>query len=1481
MAAKYLMGLDVGGGGGRCLLVNTATGGTVSVFRAWTHPPAPEAGNFAFRLDTDMVWRVLGETSRAALQKAGIAADDVAGVAATSMRHGLVAIDKKGNVLLAAPNKDSRAVEQGMGLAADRAEELYQVTGHTPLPILMAARLMWLRDTRPEDFKSLRAALSISDWVGYLLTGDLASEPAQAAESLLFDVKERKWSSSILKSLNLSDKVLPSLKNAGTKLGKLTKEAAANLGLNAGMPVAVGGPDTQCGLLGAGVTSAGQIGVIAGTTTPVQMVLDKPIIDSEMRVWTGLHVIPGLYVLESNAGQMGSTLDWMAHLIHGEAPNPVAMLDAEAAASQPGAHGVTSTIGAAVFNASALEAPVDNLTFSSVIMRPGDEGRADVARAILEGLAYAVRANVEQVLALTPSPSPKDGRGELWIGGGITRSLLWTRLVSDVMNCRVHVSASSEATALGAAICAGVGAGLYRDLETGVRALAKSAREHQPGEDAPVYQGLYADWQTLRLERRPADMVAASNVAAVMMSGPSAAESGAVSSSFRPRIYISAEVDEAALQQLRALGEVTYKPYRTEGILLTGDDLVNTMKDYQVFVTEVDIVDAEALLKLPDLRMIFVCRGNPVNIDIDSCTAASVPVANTPARNADAVADLAVSFMLMLARKMQGALGFLRQPGGEAGDLGRMGQAHEEFLGIELWRKTIGVIGGGAIGRKVVQRVLPFGARVLVFDPYLSNEQIVLMGAEKVSLERLLAESDFVTLHAAVTDGTRNLMNAQTFNLMKPGAYLVNTARAALIDHDSLLSSLRSGKLGGYATDVFPVEPPGADDPLLAFPNVIATPHMGGNTLEVAAHQGEIITNELKALLTGKRPKYILNPATLDSFAWMGKRKTDEAALKNRASAPGPGATDLDVSAQKQKTVEPVVAASAPQATVLSGKVESMETNAAREKMTEILKEFTARIAADKEMADFAKGKNVTFLFTVKDMDQSFFMGFADGKVESGVGNPSREPDVKLKMAADILDGMFTGRVNATKAATGGKLSFSGDTGKAMSFIRIQGNMNRLYTEARNKIGDPGDLSKLALTPTPSPDGRGEGVRGAPAPVATVAPVPAPAPVVVNNAAREKMTAILKEFTANIPTDKEMADFAKGKNVVFLFTVKDMDQAFFMSFMDGKVGAGLNHPPREPDVKLKMSADILDGMFTGRVNATKAATGGKLSFSGDTGKAMAFIRIQGNMTRLYTEARNKIGDPGDLTKIGAAPVVAPQQSTVGVGLVPTPGQGQALPLHAPAVVKTGDVRDQILMVTNELYAKGLITATGGNISARCDDNPNEIWITPSAIFKGDLRPDMMVRIDLEGRIVGDTDYSASSERRVHCAIYKNMPEVTAVIHSHATQATLMALTGTRFQPISADAAFFGDIPVVPFLMPGTDELGNEVAKAMQVHGIAVIMQNHGLVVAGSSLRRAADMTDMIEVTAHKILTCKMLGIEPALLPEDVVKQLKEIGSAMA
>jgi autoinducer 2 (AI-2) kinase len=294
-------------------------------------------------------------------------------------------------------------------------------------------------------------------------------------------------------------------------------------------------------------------------------------------------------------------------------------------------------------------------------------------------------------------------------------------------------------------------------------------------------------------------------------------------------------------------------------------------------------------------------------------------------------------------------------------------------------------------------------------------------------------------------------------------------------------------------------------------------------------------------------------------------------------------------------------------------------------------------------------------------------------------------------------------------------------------------------------------------------------------------------------------------------------------------------------------------PERSADVNLRLAADVFDGMFTGRVNPMEAAMEGRLAFTGDAAKAMTLQHLQADLSRLYRVAREAVGDPGDLTASRGAAAVQP--------LVP------------------GDLREQLVLIVRELYDGQVITATGGNVSARIPGE-DAVWITPSQLFKGDLRPEVLVRIDLGGRSLDPGSRSPSSEWDMHCAVLRARPEVNAVVHAHAPHATILANSGLPFLPISTEAAFFGDIPRVPFIMPGTPALASRVAEAMG-DGWAVLLVNHGIVVAGRSLRRTADMVEIIERSAEVILGCYAVGRTPPTLPEDVVSKLREMGDLVA
>ena len=1304
----YLLGLDAGSGSVRALLVDVESGRTTVAVRRWEHPPAPDGWGYDF--DTDRNWGLLAEAVREALGRSGAAPTDVAGIAAASMRHSLVLVREK-KVLFAVPNKDARAAAEGMEMAAREGDALAACTGCWPSPIFTAPRLAWLAARHPEWLEGA-VALSLSDWVAFRLCGVLATDFSQAGESLLLDVVRREWITDWLTGRGLPPALLPPLRPSGQYLGPLTEPAAADLGLPPGVPVAVGGADTQCALLALGALALGDVGIVAGTTGPVQGVADRPVIDPEARLWTGLHVLPDRWVVESNGGPLGDALDWLAGLLFPESPRPAARLVAEAAQARPGAGGILSTFGGQVFNARALSLPLGSVTLSPFLSGDGPARRADLCRAVLEGLAFVLRANIEQVAAVVAQAVSLRQADSLryMMTGGLTRSPFWARLVANVLGRPVRVSEIPEGTALGAAICAGMGAGLFADLAEGAARLGR-VRTVEPNEEAArTYQALYAQWQDVRAAQAEAH----DRVAGRVLESMAAQTARPTVPSFRPRILVTAQMDEASLAELRRLGDVSYANYRETLQVLTGDDLVEALQGVHVFITEVDVVDLEALRQLPDLRVVVSCRGLAVNVDVEACTALGIPVLNAPGRNADAVADLTVAFMLALARKLIPADGFLRQPGGEAGDMARMGQAYEAFLGRELWGKTVGLVGLGAVGREVARRLASFGVRLLVYDPYIRPEDAARYDAESVSLDELLVQSDFVSLHAPVTEETRGLIGREALARMKRGAFLVNTARAALVDEEALVEALRSGHLAGAALDVFSVEPPASDHPLLGLPNVIATPHIGGNTAEVAAHQGHIVVEDLRRMLVGERPRHILNPQTLDEFSWTGPRRSADArVLESLEGRPGPAVSDLQVAGSREQVAE--------------------------ERGSRGAEERGSRGAGEQR----------------------------SGGAEE---RESRGAEERGSRGAEEQRGMET-----------------------------------------------------------------------------------------EHAIRDTVEEIVRRFCEKAVADPALREFAARRRVMTHYTMTDLGLEFYIGFQDGQVVAGLGAPPTPAEVRMKATAEVLDSILTGRLSGQKAAMSGKLSFSGDVRTAMGVQRVQGDLIRLYTAAREEAGGV-DFAALAAAPAPA------------------AVARPAPAPIGE-DPRAEMVRAINELYQLGLITATGGNVSVRVEER-EECWITPSQLYKGDLRPELMVRIDLTGNVLDEGVPAPSSEWPMHTAIYRARPEVRAIVHAHAPYATILALSGLPFLPVTTEAAFFREVPVVPFIMPGTKELAEAVVKAMGRTPVC-LLQNHGVVVAATSLRRACNILEVVERTAQLIWGCYAVGKKPPTLPKDVVRTLREVGEMMA
>lgn len=287
----------------------------------------------------------------------------------------------------------------------------------------------------------------------------------------------------------------------------------------------------------------------------------------------------------------------------------------------------------------------------------------------------------------------------------------------------------------------------------------------------------------------------------------------------------------------------------------TPDQIIPYVSDADVIAVHVGPISQSVIDAAPKLKLIACARGGPVNVNVKYATKRRIPVVYTPGRNADAVADLTIGMMIIQARNICEAAWDMKQDSAFAFGSER----RPAYVGTELSGKTLGLVGLGAVGRRVVRRALAFDMEVLVHDPYVTPDLIEEVGAKPKHVDELLAESDFVSLHMRLTAETENFINRETLAKMKPTAYLINTARGGVVDEQALYDALSNGKIAGAALDVLCEEPPSKDNLLPKLDNVTVLPHIGGQTKEINERGAVMVVEDIMAFLAGNKPKRVIN----------------------------------------------------------------------------------------------------------------------------------------------------------------------------------------------------------------------------------------------------------------------------------------------------------------------------------------------------------------------------------------------------------------------------------------------------------------------------------------------------------------------------------------------------------------------------------------------------------------------------------------------
>lgn len=465
---ETLVAIDVGTSGARAAAFDLNGKRLLEVRQTYpTTSPAP-----GWTEQDPRAWRRAALAALAGLVRQLGPRRRVAAIGLTGQCPSVCLVDSKGRPV--SPGliyRDNRATKEAAGIRERFGDEaIHARTGHLPSAFHIAPKLLWLQSHDPAAFDHASRALQPRDLVAHALTGEMATDGTHAAATLVFDLRERAWAADLQEALGLPPDLFPPVRDSSEPLGGLTPSIARRVGLHAGLPVVLGGADSQACALGAGVVAPGPVSEMAGSSTCLNAAVPTPL--SVLGVTHYPHVVPGLYTTETGINTAGAAVAWVADLLYAArgrraGPADYAHLDREAAAVPPGADGVLAI--PILADGERTDADL-RAAFTGLSLR---HDRAVLARAIMEGVAFAIRDQLDLI---------KGGGAEvteLRVSGGDTRLATWNQIKADVIGVPV-VPVPGDAAVGGVAMLAGLGAGLYDDVQDAISRCVHLATPNEP-----------------------------------------------------------------------------------------------------------------------------------------------------------------------------------------------------------------------------------------------------------------------------------------------------------------------------------------------------------------------------------------------------------------------------------------------------------------------------------------------------------------------------------------------------------------------------------------------------------------------------------------------------------------------------------------------------------------------------------------------------------------------------------------------------------------------------------------------------------------------------------------------------------------------------------------------------------------------------------------------------------------------------------------